>query len=70
MSGSFVSIAMSGSASPGSGRIGKLIYTDFLGSKMAAPKIGASVRPNTSNMLVLIFKIPWHFKIREFEKKS
>jgi len=37
---------------------------------MAAPKIGASVRPNTSNMLVLIFKIPWHFKIREFEKKS
>jgi len=27
-----------------------MIYTEFLGSKMAAPKVGGPVRPNTSNM--------------------
>ena len=32
-------------------QIRKLIYTEFLGSKMAPPKVGGPTRPNTSNML-------------------
>ena len=49
-----VSIAVSGKmkANPG-----KLIYTEFLGSKMAAPKVGGRVRPNTSNMPFVISNI-------------